>query len=173
MDARTVILREATDDDLRPLHALYIQAWAAKGDTYDLDFDHFRHANASGSRTVVLLDGPDLLATLTATKVATDRGVAFVVTTHMARPDRPDAVNLLDHVSIYALNIGISEGCVIVITRVKPSATTHYGPDIGMTTETRGTNVKTGEPAELYRTGDAKRMLEVLIKRNPEWELSL
>lgn len=162
------MLREATTDDLRPLHDLAVKVWAQLGIPYDTSLDRFSDLKAHGSRIVVLYDSADLVAALTAHPLETDRGPGFEIKAFVVDQDHPDRLKLLDALSLYALNIGLSAGRGIVVSRRdRRIRGVVYGRDhLGM-------DAAQGDGSYITQWGNAPDMMKRILDRRPEWRTSL
>jgi hypothetical protein len=169
-----VILREATDDDLRPLMALCRKVWTQLGVPFDTSLDRFRSLQAHGFRIAVLYHSPpasggaaDLTAALAAHPLETDRGPGFEIKSFVVDQDRADNVELLDALSLYSCNIALSEGRHVILSRRdKRIPGTVYGRDLlDMETQDHDTCI--------LQIGDAQAIIERIFQRRPEWRTSL
>ena len=160
-----MILREATDADLRPLLALCKKVWTQLNIPHDTSVDRFRGLQRQRFRIVVLWDADAMVAALIAHPLETDRGPAYEIKAFVADPDHPDRLRLIDALSLYALNIAMSEGRRIVVSsRIKGLAATFYGRDLlGMAMTDRG--------FDLHQVGHAPDMMRRILGRHPEWQL--
>ena len=160
-----MILREATAADLPPLLALCKKVWTQLSVPYDTSLDRFRRLLSQRFRIVVLYDGEKMLATLIAHPLETDHGPAFEIHAFVVDQTLKDKTRLLDALSLYALNIAMTEGRRIVLSH-RPKAITGptYGPDkLGMTTHDDGTHI--------HQAGHAPDMMHRILDRHPEWQL--
>ncbi len=166
MAMRSLTLREATDADLRPFHALAIKVWSQLGVAFDPDFARFRRIRDGRHRIVVLWQDDQLVAALVAIPIATDRGPGFEIKAFVVDQDLQDKTTLLDALSLYAMNIALAEGRTIVVShRPRRIAGTVYGRDkLGMDT-TRG------DDAYIHQIGYAPDMMARIFQRHPEWQL--
>jgi hypothetical protein len=165
MAGGAVIVREATDADLRPLHDLAVKVWAQLGIPYETSLDRFR-ALKRHSRILVLWHEDKLLASLIAHPIETDRGPGFEIKAFVVDQDQPDRLKLLDALSLYAMNIGLSEGRGIVVSRRdRRIRGIVYGRDqLGM-------DATQGDDAYIHQVGHAKDMMARILERHPEWQL--
>lgn len=161
-----MILREATDDDLRPFLDLCVKSWSHVGLDFDTEHIH-RQLRSKGLRVMVAYDGPDLVAGLAALPMETLDGLGYLITMFAVDHEHRDALMLQDAVSLYACNIAMSEGRRVVCSQwLKSTLRTRYGRDVlGMAQEDRGTSVE--------QTDDAQAIIENIFTRRPEWQISL
>ena len=166
MAVRSLILREATEKDLPPLITLLNKVWAQLDVPFKADLKSIRRLSKRGLRVVVLwLDG-EMVAALGAHHVETDRGPGFKVIPFVVDQNRPDRLKLLDAISLYALNIGQSEGRSIVASesdkRVPGGV---YGRDfLAMDAHDDGVG-------HIQQIGYAPDMMARILERHPEWQL--
>ncbi len=161
-----MILREATDDDLPPLHDLARKVWTQLDIPFDTSLERFRALQRGRFRIIVLWDGKAMPAALIAHPIETDRGPGMEIATFVVDQERPDKLNLLDALSLYAMNIAASEGRYIVVS-IRPRRTkgTVYGRDrLGM--ETLPTHSD-----QVHQIGHSAGMMAHILARRPEWQL--
>lgn len=160
-----VILREATEADLRPLHDLAVKAWRQLKIPVDTNIDRFRRLRDTGYRIIVLYDAGQLLAALIAHPLETDRGPGYTVAMLVVDHERPDRMTLLDAISMYACNIALSEGRTVVVSEwSKTTPGVRYGRDI--------LSFDTEDAFERVRqTGDAQAVVANILGRHPQWQL--
>ncbi len=170
MARSAVIVREATDADLKPLEAFCRKAWDQLGTTYVADFGVARLAKMAegGRRYFVLFDNAALVAALSGRAMKTDHGSGYEIGLFVADPKRSDRLALLDALSLYALKVAVSEGVEVIHTRRdKRMSGPVYGRDrAGMDAEHESTG-------HLFQVGEPKAMIAAILKRNPEWAQSL
>ena len=160
-----MILREATEADLRALHDLAVKVWRQLDIPFDTSLARFRDLRRS-ARIVVLYDADAMLAALVASSIATDRGPGFEIKTFVVDQTLKDKTTLLDALSLYALNVAVSEGRHAVISR-RPRRIhgTVYGRDkLGMD----GTQ---DDDAYIHQVGNASDMMKRILDRHSEWQL--
>lgn len=160
-----MILREATGADFRPLVILCKKVWTQLVVPFEVDFKRLHRLRKQGFRFIVLWQDGELLAALGAHHAETDRGSAFIVSPFIVDLARPDRLKLLDALSLYAMNIGLSEGRSVVVSmsdkRVPGGV---YGRDfLGMDAQDWG--------AHIYQIGHGSDMMKRILKRNPKWLL--
>jgi hypothetical protein len=169
-----MILREATSNDLEPLAALCKNVWQQLGVSYNTPLDRLRSLKDQGLRSFVLCDGSDMVAALSADELETHKGPGAEVVLFVVDHDRPDRLKLLDALCLYSLNAAVAEGRHVIISRDRMHTAFVYGRDmLGMAEEESAIDAKTGEVVEITQRGDAKVIIEVILKRRPGWRISL
>lgn len=160
-----MILREATDADLHPLHDLAVKVWRLLHIPFDTNIDRFRSLRQQRFRIVVLYDANTMLAALIAHPLETDRGPGYQIKAFIVDQALKDKTTALDILSLYALNIAMSEGRPIVIShRPRSIAGPVYGPDkLGMEAQEDNTHI--------HQFGRAPDMMARILNRHPEWQL--
>jgi hypothetical protein len=160
-----VIIREATDADIRPLHDLAVKAWTQLAIPFDTNIDRLRRLQQQRFRIIVLYDGSEIVAALTAHPLETDRGPGYTVAMFVVDQERPDRMTLLDAIAMYACNIAMSEGRRIVVSEwSKATPGVRYGRDIlAFQTQDMFDHVR--------QTGDAQAVIANILRRHPEWQL--
>ena len=161
-----MILREATATDLPPLHALATKVWTQLAIPFDTNVDRFRRLRGTGFRIIVLYDADQLVVALIASPLETDRGPGFEINAFVVDQDLQDKTTLLDALSLYAMNIALSEGRAAVVSRRPRSiAGAVYGRDkLGMDTTLSHANT-------IHQIGHAPDMMARILARHPEWQL--
>lgn len=160
-----MIVREATEKDLKPLTALCKKVWTHLAISFDTSIDRFRHLLSQRFRIVVLYDGKKMIAAIIAHPLETDRGAAYQIHGFIIDQTLRGKTALLDALSLYALNIAMSEGRSIVVShRPKAIAGSLYGPDkLGMEAQEDDDHV--------HQFGHAPDMMARIFDRHPEWSL--
>lgn len=161
-----MILREATTDDLRPLHDLAVKVWRQLEIPFDTSLDRFRHLKDGGFRIIVLWHEGEMAAALMAYPLETDRGPAYEIKAFVVDQTLKDKTTLLDALSLFALNIAVSEGRHVVVSRrPRRIAGAVYGRDkLGM-------DASMGDDAYIHQAGHAPDMMRRILDRHPEWQL--
>lgn len=158
-----MIVREATDADLIPLVNLTKETLTKLGIPVRPSLSA-NNIQREGTYTVVLYDGRNLVASVSARPLATDRGPAFQVGTFLVRQERKDKLYVLDALSLYALNFAVAKGRRIIRTeRLRHIPGMVYGRDhLGM-------NATQGDNVYLHQWGRAPDMMKRILERHPEW----
>lgn len=167
MAGGAVIVREATDADLRPMLALCEKEWKHLGARHTINITRLRHLYHT-MRIMVLYDGKDLVATLMGRSLETDRGPGYSIGVLVVDHDRTDRIALVDAVAMYGCNIAMSEGRRIVASQWKPPtfclSNVRYGRDV--------LRFQINDEFDTIRqTGDAKAVIANILSRHPEWQL--
>ncbi|KKN47447.1 hypothetical protein LCGC14_0662870 [marine sediment metagenome] len=166
MAGRAVIFRETTDADLKPLYDLCRKVWTQLGIPFDTSIDRFRDLKDTGFRIVVLYVGTDLQAALIAYPLETVQGKGYEIKTFVVNQDLQDKTRLLDALSLYAMNIGVSEGRRVVVSHhIKGVKGASYTRDM------LGMDTSQGNDAYIYQIGHAPDMMRHILDRRPEWQL--
>ena len=101
------------------------------------------------------------------------KGIGSLVELLIAAKDYPDPIKATDAICLFVGNVLASQGKPI-IRAVLPHGFSpdYYTKMLGLEAEVAGRDVKTDEPSIIF-WGTTKSVMQAVLKRRPEWALSL
>ncbi len=160
----TMTAREPTDADLESLVTFTRTELDRLGITHDATVERYRHMLATGYRVFVLFDDNQPVAQLSVVNCETADGPGVQVVSVLVDRDHPDRLDLLDRVTLFALNAVITANRIRIVGRRRYGLKgAFYGRDhLGMEAAE--------EKSTVTLTGDATQMREAIFARHPDWQ---
>lgn len=173
-----MIVREATDTDLKPAARFMHERLSALGvSNVTPTPNRIRSLQSRGYRLLLAFDpdwrSKDIAAFLAVRPCETHLGGGYTVLEWAAHADYPDAFLALDAVCLFGVNIAVSEGRHYIKGDGPLFHTFAYGASVGMETTVEGRDGATKEPSYWRNTGDARDIMVAILKRRPQWRISL
>jgi hypothetical protein len=164
-----VILREAVGKDYPSLARFLNVEVRRLGYEGAFTAQSLARTTKAGLRLVALWDEGMIAAVLGASPIETDTGPGYEVQILVTNRRHPDRIKALDAIVLYACNLAVSERRYRILSERSPESTAvYYGRDYaGMPSTSPQGAVGYGND------GDARDILPVILKRRPEWRISL
>lgn len=171
MDDSTVILREATVADLPKLLPFLQRELTAWGYEPHLTLERLEKALTTRWRYAYLVEEGAITAALAVQPRETAKGRAYEVVMFLVTKAHQDKILAFDALVLFGCNALRAEGIRIVLSNSPVAQSLLYGPDyIGMEVIDEGYK---GAPPRIYQSGDTEAIIQRVLERRPEWQLSL
>lgn len=166
-----MILREATAADLPLLLAFLQEQLPAWGYQRKLTAKVIGLWRSSGFRFAVVYENDSISAALMMRHTETDKGPAVEILIWIVAFDCPRKLLAFDTLAYWGCNLMRSEGYRIVFSRRETArAQFDAAGHFGMTVVDEGYG---DSPVSLLQWGDTEKVIAHILKRRPEWQISL